>query len=213
MKASKMLTVAAAAIAAAAILPHASAQLSKAPVGDLVLEDMTAEERALMSVVVTFEECIGKTVPACEAIVAAEFYKQPNLFEANSVSDIVFEERPIRHVSATDYYMIGLRTNPEETHVVGVLGDGMVFYRWEWCTEAEECFILGPWDCDVGTPLTVAQCCNVIKASVPLPDIHNNYVDCYIDPPIGSTSNPVLHDRVIMNTDTRGLIVVAPINE
>ena len=39
----------------------------------------------------------------------------------------------VRTSEAPNYNLVGLRTNLEETHVVGVLGDGMVFYPWDWC--------------------------------------------------------------------------------
>lgn len=45
-----------------------------------------------------------------------------------------YEILNVRQEGGNGYYNVGLRTNLEETHVVGVLGDGMVFYPFDWCT-------------------------------------------------------------------------------
>ena len=74
------------------------------------------------------------------------------------------------------------------------------------------CYDIGPWDCNIGTPLTVEQCCTMIKASVPDVDVNGNNIDCYVDPPIGSISKPIDHGRVriIVNED---VVVRPPKNE
>ena len=105
-----------------------------------------------------------------------------------------------------------MRTNEAETHVVGVLGDGMVFYPWQWCTKDNGCIDVGPWDCDVGTPLSVEECCNLIKVSAPAEDVNGNYIDCFVDPPVGSVSNPIDYGRVMIHVNNEDIVVHAPKN-
>ena len=124
---------------------------------------------------------------------------------------LVPEVMHVRTAADDAYYMVGLRTNIAETGVIGVLGDGMVFYPWEWCTTSG-CYDIGPWDCDVGTPLTVEQCCNMITASVPTADVNGNYLDCYADPPIGSVSKPIDAGRVCIHVNSNNIVVRPPKN-
>ena len=99
-----------------------------------------------------------------------------------------------------DYNYVALQTNYNETHVVGVLGDGMVFHPLvhygcgvssteciHYLLHAQPCpdtFLclnssstsagctkIGPWNCDVGQALTIQNCCNLIKQAVPTQDI------------------------------------------
>ena len=68
-------------------------------------------------------------------------------------------------------------------------------------------------DCYVGIDLTVEQCCNMIKDSVPTADKNGKTLECYADPPVGSVSNPVDAGRVIIHTDVNGIVVHIPKNE
>lgn len=122
-----------------------------------------------------------------------------------------------------DYYMIGLRTNTEGTAVTGITGDGMIWYPYQWVLPAgtyggnvyteDTAIDIGPWDCDVGTPLSIEECCNLIKTSAPAADINGNTVDCYPSYPIGSAMDPVQENRVIILTNHRDFVMRAPVNE
>ena len=62
----------------------------------------------------------------------------PEVFEGRtSLSVAKLTVRPGLEGGEADYYKVGLRTNQAETTVSGVLGDGMVFYAWDWCTARE----------------------------------------------------------------------------
>ncbi len=90
--------------------------------------------------VLVFEECVGKTKAECLVTVSAVLDENPEFMPAGALSagdfmeNLKVEELPVRSQSSEDYYKVGLRTDYEETHVVGVLGDGMTFYPYPWCT-------------------------------------------------------------------------------
>lgn len=90
--------------------------------------------------VLVFEECVGKTKAECLVIVSAVLDEHPDLMPVGALSADSFvenlnvEELAMRSQSSDDYYKVGLRTDYEETHIVGVLGDGMTFYPYPWCT-------------------------------------------------------------------------------
>mmetsp|Transcript_24552 Transcript_24552/g.39970 ORF Transcript_24552/g.39970 Transcript_24552/m.39970 type:complete len:203 (+) Transcript_24552:140-748(+) len=172
------------------------------------------QERALFTYSVVFEECVGRLLPDCEAIIAAQVAQNPSIFALDG-GNINFDVLPVRNPDSPDYFKVALRTDQAETHVTGILGDGMVWYPYQWCTEVggTGCVNIGPWDCDVGLPLTIEQCCNAIKVTVPLPDHKGNYLDCHPDPPIGSVSNPIDYSRVRIHVDTNNIVVHAPKNE
>jgi hypothetical protein len=50
-----------------------------------------------------------------------------------SFSDYIVEALRSRNYTDLGYNLVSLRTNYAETHVVGVLGDGMVFHPFPWC--------------------------------------------------------------------------------
>ncbi|KAL7523478.1 hypothetical protein ACHAWF_000542, partial [Thalassiosira exigua] len=160
---------------------------------------------------VIFEECVGIHLTDCQALIQADVEAQPELFGNRTALD--YEVMPVRSSADPEYYKVGLRTNEAETHVVGILKDGMVFYPWDWCTAEDSCSSIGPWDCDVGTPLSVDQCCNMIKASVPDPDLNGNYIECFPDYPIGSVSKPIDEGRVCIHVNANNIVVNAPRNE
>jgi len=190
--------------AAALAFPSSISALTKQQVK--VLEDA----RELYTFVVVFDECLGKQVDECKEIINQEVAANPAIFEGRT--SLNFDVSKVREGQDSNYYLVGLRTNVDETGVIGILGDGMVFYPWDWCT-TEDCYSIGPWDCDVGTPLSVEQCCGMIKASVPAVDVNGNYLDCYADPPVGSVSNPVDYGRVSIHVNADGKVVHAPRNE
>lgn len=152
--------------------------------------------------VLTFPECVGKTKNECLAVIVA-IVDGLNLPHGELLTDL----EHARVQNDADYYLVGLRTNLAETHVTGILGDGLVFYPFDWCTTAGGCAPIGPWDCDMGTLLTTTACCAMIKASVPTVDVHGNYLDCYIDPPFGSVSEPIDLDTITMVVDGQNKVV------
>lgn len=85
----------------------------------------------LMHYTVVFEKCVGLPLLDCENIIQAEVAANPILFENRTSLEV--DVMNVRTSEAPNYNLVGLRTNLEETHVVGVLGDGMVFYPWDWC--------------------------------------------------------------------------------
>ena len=70
----------------------------------------------------------------CLEAIKKDIEEQPDLFEGRTFEDFKISEGHVRDDDhASNYYMIGLRTNPAETHVAGVLGDGMIWYKFPWC--------------------------------------------------------------------------------
>ena len=164
---------------------------------------------------VEFEECIGLTVEECEALIQQDVASNPELFENQaSLSPQVVK---VREAGDADYYYVALRTNLAGTGVIGVDGDGLVYYPYDWCiptaTGTPYCREIGPWDCDVGTPLTVDQCCTMIKASVPNADVNGNELTCFPDYPVGGSQNPTNGGRVIIAVNGQGIVVRPPRNE
>ena len=160
-----------------------------------------------------FEECLGLTKEACMDLIRDDVEENPDIFEGRSFDDFEIHEGHVRTADQSNYYKVGLRTNTAETGVGGVLGDGMIWYPFEWCLTEEDCYTIGPWDCDVGTPLSVEECCNMIKAAEPHPDKNGNYLECFESFPVGSIDNPINYSRIMIHTDENGLVVHAPRNE
>ena len=74
------------------------------------------------------------TLNDCLEAIRRDVEEQPDLFEGRKFEDFHISEGHIRDDDhASNYYKIGLRTNPAETHVAGVLGDGMIWYKFPWC--------------------------------------------------------------------------------
>ena len=194
-----------------AAAPQLATALSKIPSTGGADRGLQQEEsRELMHFTVVFDECLGQTLEACKSLIQAAVDKDPAIFEGRTFLN--YDVNKIREGGDSGYYLVGLRTNEDETGVTGILGDGMVWYPWDWC-DTNGCQTIGPWDCDVGTPLTVEQCCNMIKATVPNPDLQGNMLDCYPDYPVGSASNPVDYGRVTIHVNGEGKVVHAPRNE
>lgn len=206
-----MKTIGIIAVAALALAAHADAKLQKVEISERELRGLSDEEnRQLMHYTVEFEECVGQTLEACQEIIQAEVLANPGVFEDRTQLEI--DVMNVRTSDAPNYNQVGLRTNFNETGVVGVLGDGMIFYPWDWCIY-DGCYTIGPWDCDVGTPLSVDQCCNMIKTTVPHADVNGNELECYADLPIGSVNNPVDYGRVCIHVNSHNIVIRAPKNE
>eukprot|EP00804_Cyclotella_cryptica_P017170 CCRYP_013112-RA/>CCRYP_013112-RA protein AED:0.07 eAED:0.07 QI:97/1/1/1/1/1/2/301/209 len=177
-----------------------------------LLEDGSRE---LMSFTVVFEECVDTNLDECLNEIQSSVAENPTIFENREALTPIIHK--VRERTDPGYYKVVLVTNLAETGVVGIHGDGMVFYPFEWCipnpSGEPECREIGPWDCDVGTPLTVEQCCNMIKASVPNADVEGNYLACHPQYPVGSVSNPIDYGRVSITTDAQGNVVHPPRNE
>ena len=188
-----------------------------------------AEQRAreLAHVKVEFDECVGQHIDWCRERIWAEHKNTPQNF-GNMPTMQIEQAKPIKP-NEGEYYMVGMRTNMEGTAVVGLLGEqggealGMIWYPFQWVlpagTYADKTYDeptgidIGPWDCDVGSPLTPEQCCTLIKSSMPYPDVNNNKLDCYSNYPIGSSQNPVQENRVIILTNHQDIVQRAPVNE
>jgi len=194
--------MAAAAFVAAAALPGASADPSK---------ELEEDARGLMHYTVTWDECVGKILPECQAIIEESLEEHPEVF--GHLPAFNFEVSNIRSPYDENYNMVGLRTDEAGERVVGVLNDGMIWYNWEWCTDATTCHTLGPWDCDVGLPLTVEECCKMITDTVPGTDLNGNELTCYNDYPVGSPQNPVDESRVLIHVNGNNVVVHPPRNE
>ena len=51
----------------------------------------------------------------------------------------------IRERSDEGYNLVSLRLNEDEATVGGLLGDGMIWYPYQWCLAADDCRTVGPW--------------------------------------------------------------------
>lgn len=203
------------AAAASVALPYARAQLRKAndPQSVRVLDEDDGK-RGLMHTdehTVVFDECVGRHITVCETMIQDAVDANPEMFEGFTALD--YEVLDVRTTGDAGYFNVGLRTNQEETHVTGILGDSMVFYPWNWCASANDCYAIGPWDCQVGSPLTVEQCCNIIKSDVTDPDVNGNEINCVADPPMGSDTKPFDLGRVIIHIDANNMVQHPPRNE
>mmetsp|Transcript_19867 Transcript_19867/g.39809 ORF Transcript_19867/g.39809 Transcript_19867/m.39809 type:complete len:209 (-) Transcript_19867:207-833(-) len=208
MKAAQTLTTAAALLCA---LPTSVVALSKVETRNLDIAEDDAS-RGLMHVTVDFkDECLHKHKDECIAAINAKLAAYPELFEGREAFE--FEVNKVREATDEGYNIVAMRLNADETTVGGLLGDGMIWYAYEWCLAADNCYMIGPWDCDVGIPLLPEQCCKMIQDSVPHEDMNGKYLECYTEFPVGSPSNPVNPGRVCIHTDADGIVVHIPKNE
>mmetsp|Transcript_19869 Transcript_19869/g.39811 ORF Transcript_19869/g.39811 Transcript_19869/m.39811 type:complete len:209 (-) Transcript_19869:208-834(-) len=208
MKAAQTLTTAAALLCA---LPASVVALSKVETRNLDIAEDDAS-RGLMHVTVDFkDECLHKHKDVCIAAINAKLAAYPELFEDREAFE--FEVNKVREATDEGYNIVSMRLNADETTVGGLLGDGMIWYAYEWCLAADDCYTVGPWDCDVGIPLLPEQCCKMIQDSVPHEDMNGKYLECYTEFPVGSPSNPVNPGRVCIHTDADGIVVHIPKNE
>lgn len=174
----------------------------------------------------------------CKNIINAARSANPAVFgNVATVLYIILKVRPVLKMadistdpdlllSVPDYELIGLRTDADNTHVVGIASDGIVNYPYSWCVyDAAEptgykCQEIGPWDCydELAVPPTgknFEQCCNDIKAETAylMPDIHGNYLDCYNSPPpLDNLEDPLDLGRVYLHVDANNRVVHPPYN-
>lgn len=127
-----------------------------------MLRDGPVDERGLFESHMYFPECIGLSVDQCEDLIEQEIAENPDLFPGG----VVFDVRSKRQITDDTYNYVVLVTDEVGEHVTGRLGDGVVEYPFVWRKDGAEVEI-GPWDCDMATPLKTAECCAYIKASVP----------------------------------------------
>lgn len=201
-----------AAAAAALAVPRADAQGLSAFPDERDLYHPSSNGRQ----VIIFEECQHKPGPACKGMITKAVRSNRDLFGGRG--RLNFLTIPVRSANESEYWKIFLRTDVSETYVEGVLGDGMVFYPHEWCSDGSDgygggCANIGPWDCDLGSPLLVQDCCDLIQADYPGVDVNGNTLECFPDFPIGSPSNPIDEDRVIIHIDAEGNVAHPPRNE
>mmetsp|Transcript_11266 Transcript_11266/g.16918 ORF Transcript_11266/g.16918 Transcript_11266/m.16918 type:complete len:209 (-) Transcript_11266:212-838(-) len=208
MKTAQTLTTAAALLCA---LPASVVALSKVETRNLDIAEDDAS-RGLMHLTVAFkDECLHKHKDVCIAAINAKLAEHPELFEGREAFE--FEVNKVREATDEGYNIVAMRLNADETTVGGLLGDGMIWYPYDWCLAADDCYTVGPWDCDVGIPLLPEQCCKMIQDSVPHEDMNGNYLECYTEFPVGSPSNPINPGRVCIHTDADGIVVHIPKNE
>ncbi|KAL7439161.1 hypothetical protein ACHAXM_006561 [Skeletonema potamos] len=210
MKAALTLSAVAASAALLCALPTSVEALRKVETRNLDVAG-DDESRNLMHVTIEFkEECMHKHKDECIANINAKVAAFPELFGGHDTVD--YEINKVREAGDEGYNIVALRLNPDGETVGGLLGDGMIWYPFQWCL-AEGCYTVGPWDCDVGIPLTAADCCQMIKDSVNRPDVNGKMLECYNELPIGSPGNPKDPNRVILHTDADGIVVHIPKNE
>ena len=142
-----------------------------------MLRDGPVDERGLFESHMYFPECIGLSVDQCEDLIEQEIAENPDLFPGG----VVFDVRSKRQITDDTYNYVVLVTDDVGEHVVGRLNDGLVEYPFVWRKDGAEVEI-GPWDCDMVTPLKTAECCAYIKASVPGVDDNGRELECYIQP-------------------------------
>jgi len=87
-----------------------------------------------------FEECVGLIEAECLEIVHGVLTENTDFLPVGAqsvdsfIANLKVERLRARTSNAADSNLVGLRTDYDEEHVVGILGDGMVFYPFPWCT-------------------------------------------------------------------------------
>ena len=93
---------------------------------------------------VIFEECLGIHVDACKVLIEDEVAANPAIFEGRETLN--FDVKHVRSgADASTYNLVGLRLDQHETYVAGIHSDGLVYYPYQWCFAADDCFDIGPW--------------------------------------------------------------------
>ena len=159
-----------------------------------------------------FDECVGKTIEVCQALVDAYVKSHPVQFDGRST--LYLDIRKIRELTDDSYYKVVLRTNVPGTRVTGLFDDGMVYYPWKWRVNGNDVAI-GPWNCKSssgGTQfLSPVDCCAKIQGDVTQMDDAGNYLACFVEEPVGGPNNPERDDRAIVVTDATGKVARAPV--
>jgi hypothetical protein len=99
------------------------------------------------------DECLHKHKDVCIAAINAKLAEHPELFEDRDAFE--FEVNKVREPTDEGYNIVSMRLNPDETTVGGLLGDGMIWYPYDWCLAADDCYTVGPW----GKSISV-DCCS-----------------------------------------------------
>mmetsp|Transcript_24867 Transcript_24867/g.53646 ORF Transcript_24867/g.53646 Transcript_24867/m.53646 type:complete len:301 (+) Transcript_24867:44-946(+) len=155
-----------------------------------------------------FDECVGKTLEECQTLIDTFVTANPDQF--NNQTTLMMDIRKIRELTDDSYYKVVIRTNLAGDKSLGIFDDGMIYYPWPWRVGGVDRTI-GPWDCDVGTPLTVSECCQMIQQAVPDMDDNGHYMACFVEEPVGGPNNPEREDRAIVVTNANGKVVRPPV--
>ena len=89
------------------------------------------------------EECLHKPKDECIDAINARVLETPAIFGNPHV--VNYDVRKIRKETDEGYNLVSLRTNMDTTTIGGLLGDGMIWYPYEWCLAADNCYTIGPW--------------------------------------------------------------------
>jgi hypothetical protein len=92
---------------------------------------MTIQQKADLLV---FEESVGKSKSECLILIKDALTNNPELMSVASFDNYTVDALRARNDTDPNFNYVTLRTNYNETHVVGVLGDGMVFHPFPWRT-------------------------------------------------------------------------------
>ena len=87
------------------------------------------------------------------------------------------------------------------------------------------CSKIGPWECDLGSPLTIQECCTLIKQSVTTRSNRHcpvlnlsipakkrlrccpRSIQCYADMPYGGVSKPIDQSRIVMHVIREDIVL------
>lgn len=89
------------------------------------------------------DECLHKHKDVCIEAINEKLAAYPELFDHRE--SFTYEVNKIREKTDEGYNFVSLRLNPDESTVGGLLGDGMVWYPYEWCLPDDDCYTIGPW--------------------------------------------------------------------
>lgn len=134
-------------------------------------------QRELFEVLFEFPECRCLEVEDCMSFIQKEHYNNQNGGPAPD-----FQPRLIRNYDQNNYNQVAIRPCDDNVHACGVDGDGLITYPFAWIVEGTG-YQIGPWDCmSTGMKLTTDQCCDFIKASVPVQDDRGRNIQCHVTP-------------------------------
>ena len=88
------------------------------------------------------EECLHLHKDTCISNINARVLETPAAFKNPHLN---FEINKIRERSDDGYNLVSLRLNMDGETVGGLMGDGMIWYPYQWCLTAENCITIGPW--------------------------------------------------------------------
>lgn len=178
---------------------------------DMDPRDLYEEQSAPDGVgTIVFDECLGKPLRTCRGVVMRAVRGNPNLFGFHP-KDLHFEGIPVRSETDEGYNKVFIKTDFEtSTKAVGVMGDGMIFYPFEWHKADGTIVDIGPWDCSPGDDfLSWQTCCTIVQGGAGL-DISGNPLGCEPSHPVGSPANPREPGRVIIHVNEENKVVHPP---